>query len=104
MDGDERATLAREAATAHHLVLRNHGLVTLGASPADAFLLMCDFERACRAQVLAQAGGARLTRIDPQVAEKLWRDDPCSGRAFASDLIWPELLKRLDREAPGYRD
>lgn len=104
MSDAERANLMREAATAHHLVLRNHGLVTLGASPADAYLLMCDFERACKAQVLAQAGGTALTCIEATVAQGLWRADPCTGRAFAADLIWPGLLRKVERIDRSFRD
>jgi|SRR5439155_3526019 len=104
MGPDERARFVAELGTAHHVVLRNHGLMTIAASPADAYLLMWDFERACRAQILAQSGGAALSRVLPHVCETIWRDTDESGRAFGSDIIWPRLLARLDRIDGSYRN
>ena len=42
------------------LILRNHGLLTVGRSIADAFLAMFTLQRACEIQVLAQSGGGAL--------------------------------------------
>jgi ribulose-5-phosphate 4-epimerase/fuculose-1-phosphate aldolase len=103
MGAEERAQLVAELGSAHHLVLRNHGLLTIGASPADAYLLMWDFERACRTQILAQSGASKLTRVRPEVCEAIWREDQGSGHAFGAELVWPRLLSKLDRMDPSYR-
>jgi ribulose-5-phosphate 4-epimerase/fuculose-1-phosphate aldolase len=50
---------------ANFLMLRNHGLLTVGASIADAFLSMYIFESACQIQLAAQAGGGELRMIAP---------------------------------------
>lgn len=100
---EEQMRLVADLGKAVHLVLRNHGLVTIGASPADAFLLMYDFERACKMQILAQSGGYELNRIRDSVCEKLLREFGDSNKAFGAELIWPGLLARLDRLDPSYR-
>ena len=43
------------------LTLKNHGLLTVGATIADAFLYMFNLQRACEIQIAAQASGARMT-------------------------------------------
>ena len=55
------------SATRRRLILRNHGLLTVGATIADAFLAMYVLQRACEIQVLAQAGGGELVTVDPPI-------------------------------------
>ncbi len=50
-------------------MLRNHGLLTVGRSVADAFLAMYIFETACQIQIAAQAGGGELVHVNPQILE-----------------------------------
>lgn len=101
---EEQRRLVAELGPANNLILRNHGLLTIGATPADAYLLMYDLERACRIQVLAQAGGAELTRIRPQVRRTIAQAVGDANQSPDTGLIWPGLLRRLDRIDPSYRN
>jgi ribulose-5-phosphate 4-epimerase/fuculose-1-phosphate aldolase len=87
------------------LMLRNHGLLTLGATVAEAFVGMYFFETACMIQIRAQSGGGPLVRIGTEVvdgAPAQWKQ--VTHRAGGGGLAWPALLRALDRDSPGYRD
>src|SRR3984885_12906356 len=58
LNEDEKPRLVQDLGSNSYLMLRNHGLLTVGASPADAFVAMYFFEAACMIQVRAQSGGA----------------------------------------------
>jgi ribulose-5-phosphate 4-epimerase/fuculose-1-phosphate aldolase len=85
------------------MVLRNHGLLTCGATVREAWDLMYYLERACQAQVAAMAGGAPLTIPAPEVAERVARAFLRPGRT-APERDWPALLRMLDRIDPSYRN
>jgi len=98
----ERPRLAADLGHAMWMILRNHGLLTVGRSVGEAFQNMYLLEMACRIQILAQSGGAALTRVgQPIIAEM-----PAQAREVSvgqgADLVWPGLRRRLDRQLPGY--
>src|SRR5690606_23863423 len=98
---DEKARLQANLGDASAMILRNHGLLTVGATVAEAFLVMFTLERACQVQVLAQSGGAALIPVDPRVLAGV-RDAlrvVTAGR-MGGDLAWPALLRKLDRVNP----
>lgn len=82
------------------LVLQNHGLVTLGRSPWQAFSSMYFLRYACETQILAGKGDD-LIHFSPHVMD-LIRDEIRVGAAVGNP--WPGLLRRLDRLDPSYRD
>lgn len=85
-------------------MLRNHGLLTLGRTIADAFLSMYLFETVCTIQVRAMAGGGELTHVDPRIIAGAKQQAKQVTRGVgAGALAWPGLLRRLDRVNPGYR-
>lgn len=85
-------------------MLRNHGLLTLGATIPDAFLAMYLFETVCTIQVRALAGGTELTSVDPRIIAGAKQQAREATRGMgAGALAWPGLLRRLDRADPGYR-
>lgn len=87
-----------------YLMLRNHGLLTLGDSVADAFLAMYFFETVCTIQVRAQAGGGELVRVDPRIiAGAQAQAKAATGGVGSGALTWPGLLRRLDRADTSYR-
>jgi len=104
-DLDERERLAADLGDRTCMILRNHGTLAVGANAAEAFTRIYFLERACKAQVLAQAGGGAL--IMPSGAAQARTADITRGafeNGLPATLIWPALLRRLDRHSPGFRD
>ncbi len=100
---DEKPRLVRDLGDATSLILRNHGLLTVGATIADAFLAMFNLQRACEIQVLAAAGGADLVRVDPRILAGAMAAGKAVTMGQLGGLAWPGLLRMLDRKDPGYR-
>ncbi|MGX1199539.1 class II aldolase/adducin family protein [Parvibaculum sp. MBR-TMA-1.3b-4.2] len=101
---DERERLIRDLDDKHCMILRNHGLLTVGASCADAFLRLFFLERACSIQVRALSGGRALTMPHDGVPEKTADQGQFHKRHGIGKLAWPALLRTLDRVDPSYRD
>ncbi len=99
---DEKPRLVDDLGTNMGLILRNHGLLTVGASVADAFLGMFNLQRACEIQVLAQAGGGELTPVAQPILDGVKANIGLVTKGMGGQLAWPGLLRRLDRDNPGY--
>lgn len=99
----EKPRLVHDLGTNTFLMLRNHGLLTVGATPADAFVAMYFFEAACMIQVRAQAGGGKLIPIAQPILEGIKQQIAQVTKGISPGaLAWPGLLRRLDRRNPGY--
>jgi ribulose-5-phosphate 4-epimerase/fuculose-1-phosphate aldolase len=103
LNPEEKARLQSNLGAANHLMLRNHGLLTVGRKVADAFLTMFTFQRACEIQVLAQGNGAELITIPQSVMDTVPGYVKAVTRGAGSALTWPALLRKMDRLDPGYR-
>jgi ribulose-5-phosphate 4-epimerase/fuculose-1-phosphate aldolase len=101
---DEKPRLQKALGDNSCLVLRNHGLLAVGASVGDAFLQMYNLQRACEVQLLAQSGGRALTEVDERIVSGVKANVAAVTKGLGGDLVWPGLLRRLDRENPGYAD
>ena len=99
---DEKTRLQADLGDAKHLMLRNHGLLTVGKSVADAFLLMYTFENTCRIQLDAQCGG-ELVHVNPAILQGLAQVMKTVTVGQGSDLVWPALLRKCERLDPGYK-
>ncbi|MGQ3055318.1 MAG: class II aldolase/adducin family protein [Roseateles sp.] len=101
---DEGPRLQADLGSNTFLLLKNHGLLTVGACVADAFLAMHTFEATCRIQLAAQSGSGALTQVDPAIlrgtAEAMRVQTGGLGGAF----VWPALLRKLDRVGSNHRD
>lgn len=98
---DEQVRLQQDLGDKHILILRNHGLLTAGRTAAEALVLMMTLERACDAQVKAQAGGA-LTPLPDAALAATGRMIASFDGSYARD--WAALLRLVARIAPDYRD
>jgi ribulose-5-phosphate 4-epimerase/fuculose-1-phosphate aldolase len=85
-------------------MLRNHGLLTTGPTIADAFLLMYVFETACQIQLLAQGAGTDLIRVPKPIVAGIEAQAEQVTRGLGGQLVWPGLLRKLDRRDRSYRD
>ncbi|MEX8195339.1 class II aldolase/adducin family protein [Comamonas guangdongensis] len=100
---DEKPRLVADMGEANFLMLRNHGLLTCGATIADAFLSMYVFESACQIQISAQSGGSELTLVDPQILQGIAQAMKVQTGGLGGRFAWPALLRKLDRLDPSYR-
>ena len=100
---DEKPRLVRDLASNASLILRNHGLLTVGRTIADAFVNMFNLQRACEIQVLAQSGGTELTSVDSRIVSGVKSNVQTVTKGGGGPLAWPGLLRRLDRIDPSYK-
>jgi ribulose-5-phosphate 4-epimerase/fuculose-1-phosphate aldolase len=100
---DEKPRLVADLGPNRYLMLRNHGLLTVGRTVADAFLAMYLFETVCNIQVRALAGGGELVPISPAIIATAQAQAAAVTRGQGADLTWPGLLRRLERRLPGWK-
>ncbi len=101
---DEKPRLVRDLGDKYFFMLRNHGLLTVGPTIADAFLAMYQFEAACTIQLRAQAASPELIEIDPKVLETAMMMAKMVMRGGGGSFAWPAMLRKLDRIDRSYRD
>jgi ribulose-5-phosphate 4-epimerase/fuculose-1-phosphate aldolase len=104
LNEDEKPRLVADLGRKKMLILRNHGLLTVGRSAAEAFLGMYLLESACRVQVLAQSGGGELIQVPEPIVKGIQAQAATVMRGMGADLVWPGLLRKLDRVAPSFRE
>ena len=100
---EEKPRLQADLARNTFLMLRNHGLLTVGYTVADAFLSMYTFENTCRIQIDAQASGQELVEVDPQILQGMAQTMRAVTVGQGSMLAWPALLRKLDRMDTRFR-
>jgi len=109
LDNEERASLLASLGDKSLLILRNHGTLAVGRNMGEAFARIWRLERACRFQLAAQSAGVPLRQPSPEVIQRTL----AQGRAIygpeasfmpSGKREWAALLRRLDRELPGYRN
>ncbi|MCF7532279.1 class II aldolase/adducin family protein [Pseudomonas petrae] len=103
LNEDEKPRLVEHLGDRTFLMLRNHGLLTVAASVADAFLAMYVFEAACMIQVRALSGGVPVAPIGADVLAGIAAQAKQVTHGLGGALAWPGLLRRLDRIDPGFR-
>lgn len=104
LNEDEKPRLVADLGTRSYMILRNHGLLTVGETVAEAFLSMYILERACRIQILAQSGGGELHRVPDKIIGLTAKQMSAVTVGQGAELTWPGLLRKLDRIDPTYRD
>ena len=102
---DERERLARSLGTKHIMILRNHGLMTVGKTVAAAFQRLYRLERACQVQIDAGAAG-NLNVISDNLAAKSGVDtnafsESVKGFGFG-ELEYAALMRKVDRIDASY--
>jgi ribulose-5-phosphate 4-epimerase/fuculose-1-phosphate aldolase len=98
----ERERLVRDLGDAPGMILRNHGLLTVGRTVAEAFYYMYYLEMACRIQVAATSMNRTLSMPPPEVVARTQAQFTAS--ANKGWRPWAALRRMLDREDPSYRD
>ena len=103
LDPAEAPRLQHDLGDKNHMILRNHGLLTVGATVSSTFLALYNLQRACEMQVASQAGGEELIPISSEIMSR-------TEGLFASlmaqppprDLLWEALLRKLRQQEPDF--
>ena len=103
LNAEEKPRLVADLGDKNFLMLRNHGLLTLGKTIADAFVNMYIFEATCMIQVRAQAGGGELVRVPQAIVDGAQQQAKTVTKSQGGMLAWPALLRRLERIDSSYR-
>ena len=102
LDLDERERIVKDMGQKNLLMLRNHGTLALADNAAGCFNRMFYLERACKMQVMAMAGGEVLHITDNVQGVVESQGKFLGSKMMGEALIWPALLRKLDRKMPGY--
>ena len=104
--GERERLVADLGPTKRALILRNHGLVTLGRTVAEAFILMLNLERACRVQIAIQSSGQAVYPVPPDVCEKTAQQyesgdsNRLPGAPDPHAREWRAMLQRIEPTTP----
>jgi ribulose-5-phosphate 4-epimerase/fuculose-1-phosphate aldolase len=100
---EEKPRLQADLGDKNFLMLRNHGLLAVGRTIADAFLHMYIFETTCQIQLAAQSGGAALIEVNPLIVQGVAQAMKVQTGGMGGAFVWPALVRKLDRIDPGYK-
>ncbi len=103
---EEREKLAQDIGSANAIILRNHGLITVGQSVAEAFLHMYRLESACQVQLDAMACGQPLVTPSEAVLERSARQMAqfAQHAADVGQLEFDALVRLMDQKDPSFRN
>ena len=110
IDLDEQTRLVRDLGPHSVMLKRNHGVLTTGRTPGEAFMLLYYFERAARIQLTLQAavagGAGPMVVPSHEVCEKAARQfwEQQGDILIPGEREWPALIRKLDRTDPSYRN
>jgi ribulose-5-phosphate 4-epimerase/fuculose-1-phosphate aldolase len=103
---EEGERLARLLGDKQVMFMKNHGVLVVGATVAQAYERLYKLERVCRAQVLAMATGEPLEILSDEIVAQVQAVPP-DDRHSPSErerLYFEAMMRVLDRELPGYAD
>ena len=106
LDLSERERLIADLGESWAMILRNHGLLTLGRTVGHAFSRFYYLEQACRVQLDVMRTGAKITLPSGQVCEHTARqwEDESEDQATTPPPEWHAYLRMMDKKDPSFRE
>jgi len=102
LDLDERSRLVTDLGNSEAMILRNHGLLAVGKTVAEAFSAMYYLEKACRAQIDAMQSHSKLHYPNEVICQHVY--DQYQSYSGYMQYDWNGLLRKLDRLQPDYKN
>jgi ribulose-5-phosphate 4-epimerase/fuculose-1-phosphate aldolase len=106
----EGERLAAVLGNNHYIFMKNHGVLVVGDTVAQAYRRIYRLERVCRMQLIAMAAatgtGQQLAVLSQDVVDRVQMRNPHDShpREERERLFFDAMMRVLDRELPGYRD
>lgn len=103
---EEGERLAKLVGDKHAIFMKNHGLLVVGDTVAQAYRRLYRLERVCRNQVLAMSTGRPLEVLSDEIVAKVQAPgvNDRHPRGERERLFFEAMMRVLDRELPGYAD
>ena len=102
----EGERLARLLGDKQAVFMKNHGVLTVGDTVAQAYRRLYRIERVCRNQILALSTGRPIEVLADDIVARVQvpgKDDRHS-RQERERLFFEAMMRVLDRELPGYAE
>jgi len=102
----EGERLAGAIGNKYTLFMKNHGVLVIGSTVAEAYHRLYFLERVCRTQMLAMATGRTVVPIDDKIIQKSQESakNDFHSPTRRANLFFEAMKRILDREMPGYAD
>jgi ribulose-5-phosphate 4-epimerase/fuculose-1-phosphate aldolase len=101
----EKPRLVQSLGDRKAMILRNHGLLTVGATVAEAFYHLWRLQRACDAQVLSDAMRGPDTPVDPEIGRRAARDaENFGGDGTAFEKLFGAYVRMVERRDPSFAE
>ncbi|CUW47151.1 class II aldolase/adducin family protein [Novacetimonas hansenii] len=100
---EERTTLARDLGMNKALILRNHGLIVVGRTVAEAVNRIYNLERACEIQIAAQSGNTPLVVPAHSIQAHLGAQADAQVQLDIEQMAWEACLRLIENEGTDYR-
>lgn len=85
------------------MILRNHGLLSCGATVGQAYAELFNLQRACEVQVMAQAGGSELIFPAGDIAARVAAQYQATAREGGQqELMWGGMRRWMEDISPGF--
>lgn len=98
---DEKPRLQADLGANNYLILRNHGLLTVGRTIGDAFVYLYTLESACQIQIAAGDAEA-LIEVDDRVLATVRHALSVQRSVLSTAAVFDAMKRKLDRRNPGY--
>jgi ribulose-5-phosphate 4-epimerase/fuculose-1-phosphate aldolase len=102
-EGERLAALMQDK---NILFMKNHGVLAVGDTMAQAYRYLYKLERVCRNQILALGTGRPLEVLSEEVVARVQAFNPGDrhSREERERLYFEAMMRVLDRELPGFRE
>ncbi|MGQ0654794.1 MAG: class II aldolase/adducin family protein [Betaproteobacteria bacterium] len=86
--------------------MKNHGVLVVGETIAQAYRRLYKLERVCRAQIMAMSTGRPLEVLSDEIVAQVQAPPPDDrhSRSERERLFFEAMMRVLDRVNPGYAD
>jgi ribulose-5-phosphate 4-epimerase/fuculose-1-phosphate aldolase len=102
---DERTRLVNSLGTTNQaLILRNHGLLTVGRTIPEAFIRYWRLNRACEIQLAAQSARLRMPSAEVCEASYAMGEEFLTDQAPLGQLEFDSILRKIESKDASYKN